>query len=170
MKKRYWLIGAALALSLFIYVFYRTEKTVVNEILLTLITRESFLDLRTHITVLLPLNERVIYSLPEGLWVFCITVTSKGLYVTINGRQFNLIFVPLLFSIGLELFQLLQFTNGRFDFWDIGASVVFWATGRYSLLDVREKQNLVDPVNSRSLLCIVTYLIVYLAHVWEGFS
>lgn len=167
MKKNYWLIGTALLVSLFIYVFYRTEKTVVNEILLNVVSPTDFLILRNYITSALPLNEHIIYSLPEGLWVFCITVTSKGLFITYSGRKFTLVFVPLIFSIGLELFQLMQFTNGRFDFWDIGASVLFWTMANYSLLDGRERQDIFDPVNFRSVLCIVSYLIVYLAHVWE---
>lgn len=167
MKKQYLLIGAALLLSFFIYVFYRTEKTVVNEILLTFIPLDNFLLLRTYITAAFPLNNHIIYSLPEGLWVFCITITSKRLFVKFAGRELNLIYLPLIFAIGLELFQLLRLTNGRFDFWDIGVSLLFWAIGRYALLDARMKQNIFDPVNFRSVICILSYLIVYLAHVWQ---
>ncbi len=167
MKKHYRLITIALLLSLFIYIFYRTEKTVVNEILLSIVSLDTFLELRKTIISVLPLHEHVIYSLPEGLWVFCITLTSKLLYIKIGEREVNLLFVPLMFSIGLELFQLLQFTNGRFDFWDIGASVLFWCIANYSISDQRERQNILYPVNERSLICVATYVIVYLAHVWE---
>ncbi|SKB87059.1 hypothetical protein [Daejeonella lutea] len=167
MRKNYLLIGTALLLSLLIYVLYRTERTVVNEILLTIISSGEFHALRNHITSALPLNDHIIYSLPEGLWVFSITITSRLLFIKVKGTEFNLIFIPLLFSIGLEIFQLLQFTNGRFDFWDIGASVFFWIIARYAVLDNQERQNIFDPVNFRSVLCILSYIIVYLAHVWE---
>ncbi|MES3018121.1 MAG: hypothetical protein V4721_10090 [Bacteroidota bacterium] len=166
MKKRYWLVVTALLVSLFIYVFYRTEKTVVNEMLLTIISRDTFFGLRKIIINVLPLNEHLIYSLPEGLWVFCITFTSKHLFLKLAGRAINLVFVPLVFSIGLELFQLLRLTNGRFDFWDIGASIVFWTIANYSMIDNRERQNVLSPFNYRSLILIASYLIVYLAHVF----
>ncbi len=167
MKKHYWLILFALLFSLFIYVFYRTEKTVINEILLSIVSLDKFLELRTNIINALPLNEHIIYSLPEGLWVFCITLTSKFLFIKIGSRQIHLLFVPLLFSIGLELFQLLHLTNGRFDFWDIGVSILFWGIGTYIMKDKGTKQNILDPFNDRSFICFGTYVIVYLAHVWE---
>lgn len=166
MKKQYWLILFALLISLFIYIFYRTEKTVVNEILLSVISPDTFFELKKVIISSLPLNEHIIYSLPEGLWVFCITYTSKHLFIKPGGREFNLVSVPLLFSIGLELFQLLRLTNGRFDFWDIGASILFWIIANYSMIDNRERQNILDPFNYRSIICIASYLIVYLAHVF----
>jgi hypothetical protein len=166
MKRHYWLIALALLISLFIYVFYRTEKTVVNEILLLIVSPDKFLELRNNITSAIRLNEHIIYSLPEGLWVFCITLTSRRLFVKLAEHEFSLLFVPLMVSIGLELFQLLQFTNGRFDFWDIGASVLFWSIANYWVPDAGKPQNILFPFNERSLVCVGTYVIVYLAHVW----
>jgi hypothetical protein len=133
-----------------------------------MISFEKFIGLRSIISETMPLNEHIIYSLPEGLWVFCITLTSKFLFVRIGRRELNLIFVPLIFSIGLELFQLLHFTNGRFDFWDIAAAVVFWAIANYLIPFKEIKQNILDPVTTRSTVCLFSYLIVYLAHVWNA--
>lgn len=167
MKKSYFLIGVSLLVSLFIYLFYRTEKTVINELFLSIVSFDTFTGLRQRITTALPLNEHIIYSLPEGLWVFCITLTSKSLFLKRGSLEIDLLFVPLLFSIGLELFQVFHLTNGRFDFWDIGASVVFWAAAHYLIEHKDVRQNILDPFTVRSFACFLSYGIVYLAHVWK---
>ncbi len=167
MKKNYPLIILSLLISLFIYLFYRTEKTVINEIFISIVSYDNFVDLRRSITGSLKLDEHIIYSLPEGLWVFCITLTSKFLYVKVGRHEIDLHFVPLIFSIGLELFQLLHLTNGRFDFWDIGVSVLFWALANYVIKHNGTRQNILDPVTVRSFTCFISYQIVYLAHVWK---
>ena len=167
MKKSYCFIILALSFSLFIYLFYRTERTVINEIFISLISFDRFVEWRKNITDTFPLNKHIIYSLPEGLWVFCITLTSKYLFLKIGRRQFNLLFFPLIFSIGLELFQLLHLTNGRFDFWDIGASVLFWAIANYFINLQSVDRNVLKPFTINSFICILSYLIVYFAHVWK---
>jgi hypothetical protein len=166
-KKNYFLIVLFLLISLFIYLFYRTEKTVANQIFISLISFDKFVELRKAITNTLSLNERIIYSLPEGLWVFCITLTSKYLFLKVGNREINLLFLPLIFSIGLELFQLLHFTNGRFDFWDIAFSVLFWAIANFLIPLKNTKQNILHPFTTRSFIFLFSYLIVYLAHVWK---
>lgn len=162
-----FLIIISLLFSLFIYLFYRTEKTVITELFISLVSFDLFAELRNSVMDALPLNEPIIYSLPEGLWVFCITLTSKFLFVKIGNREMDLLFLPLIFSIGLELFQLLHFTNGRFDFWDIGFSIVCWAIANYLIKYKSTRQNILDPFNTRSFICILSYGIVYLAHVWQ---
>lgn len=167
MKKHYLLLIPCLLFSLFIYLFYRTEKTVVNEIFIWLFSPDRYFDVRNYVTSTISLPEHVVYSLPEALWVFCITLTSKGLFVKVGTSKLNLTFAPLLFAIGLELFQLLHFTNGRFDFWDIGLSLLFWAMANYGINNKSVKQNILAPFNTSSLICTLSYLIVYLAHVWR---
>ncbi|MDI9364128.1 MAG: hypothetical protein QM541_04190 [Flavobacterium sp.] len=167
MKKNYCYIALSLLLSLFVYLFYRTEKTVINEIFISIISFDKFAELRKEITNILPLNEHIIYSLPEGLWVFCITLTSKHLFLKVGKLEINLFFIPLVFSIGLELFQLLHLTNGRFDFWDIGFSILFWAVANYLINYKSIRQNILQPFTLKSFICLLSYLIVYLAHVWK---
>jgi hypothetical protein len=166
-KKNYCFIILSLLFSLFIYLFYRTEKTVINEIFISIISFNKFIELRKSITNYFPLNEHIIYSLPEGLWVFCITLTSKFLFLKIGSREINLLYVPLIFSIGLELFQLLHLTNGRFDFWDIGFSILCWAAANYLIKHKSTRQNILSPFTIKSFICLFSYLIVYLAHVWK---
>lgn len=165
MKRKYWLIFLPLLFCLFIYLFYRTEKTVVNQIAISLFSFEGFTKLQHLVSSKLPLNRHVIYSLPEGLWVFCITLTSNFLFVKIGRHQISLLFVPLLFAIGLELFQLLNVTNGRFDYWDIGFSLLFWAVAAFFIKQQSNTQNILHPFTNKSIICLLSYLIVFLAHV-----
>ncbi len=167
MRKNYFLITLLLLICLFFYLFYRTEKTVVNKIFISIISIDKFVELRKAVTNILPLNKHIIYSLPEGLWVFCITFTSKPLFLKVGSSQIKLLFIPLIFSIGLEIFQLLHLTNGRFDIWDIGFSVMFWAIANYLITHKSAKQNILHPFTTKSFICILSYLIVYLAHVWK---
>jgi len=165
MKRKYGLIILCLLFSLFIYLFYRTEKTVVTQLFIAIIPFNTFAEWRSYITTLLPLNEHIIYSLPEGLWVFSITLTSESLSVHIYNFEINLLFMPLVFSIGLELLQLFHLTNGRFDFWDIGISLACWAIAAYLVKHKSIRQNILHPFSTKSLTCVLSYLVVYLAHV-----
>ena len=167
MKKNYWLILFSLLLSLCIYVFYRTEKTLINEMIIWHVPYDNFYALRSNVSFALPLNDHIIYSLPEGLWVFCITLTSYSFFLRIDKFKINLLYLPLIFSIGLELFQLFNFTNGRFDLWDIGLSIFFWGLANYAMKHQIEKQNILNPFTINSFICVLSYLIVYLAHSWR---
>jgi len=166
-KRNYVVIIICLLVSLFIYLFYRTEKTVVTEIFISIISHNKYIQARQLISNLFPLGKHVIYSLPEGLWVLCITLTSKSLFIQLGRFKFYCIFLPLIFSIGLELFQLLHLTNGRFDFWYIGISIFCWSIGNYFIKHQTAQQHILKPINYRSIVCFFSYAIVYLAHVWN---
>ena len=168
MRKLFLYIIPSLLISLFIYLFYRTEKTVVTDLLISIITKENYLLLKHSIVQKLPLNEYIIFSLPEGLWVFCITLTSKDIYLSHKDRMINFAFLPLIFSIGLEIFQLVELTNGRFDVFDILVSIFFWFVA-YFVIDHQStnKQHLFSSFNNKSVAFLASYAIVYLAHVWQ---
>lgn len=167
MSKNTFLIILSLLVSLFIYLFYRTEKTVINTISIHIFSINNYETLREAITNLLPLNKAIIYSLPEGLWVFCITLTSKPFYIQLYNRRVSCVFIPLIFCIGLEFLQLFHLTNGRFDFVDIWISISFWVIANYFFDHSADKQNILKPINLRSMACFCSYAIVYLAHVLE---
>ena len=168
MKKNYFLAATALVLSLFIYMFYRTEKTVVNEMAIALFSPETFSAWKSSIVSHLPLHEHIIYSLPEGLWVFSITLTSKPFFVPIAEHNIKLLYLPLIFSLGLELLQLLHISNGRFDGWDIGVSLLFWLIAAYGLPQKVATLHILRPFSIHSAACIVNYGLVWLAHVWRN--
>lgn len=165
MKKYYWYIAPALIISLFIYLFYRTEKTLVNQIFIQLSCLKTYESLKYSITSSFPLNKYIIYSLPEGLWVFCITLTSKGFYFKLFNKQIDCIFIPLVFAVGLELLQFFHLTNGRFDLLDIGMSVLFWLIALKISHKKAGLENVFNAFNFNSAVCLLSYCIVYLAHV-----
>lgn len=167
MKRDYILITASLLLCLFVYLFFRTERTVITQLFISLVSYEDFLEMREHVNSVITLPEFIIFSLPEGLWVFCISLTSRSLYIKTGSREIRLVLVPLVVAIGMELSQLVHLTRGRFDVMDIAVSILFWAFATYGLKSTLAKQNLFSPVTKRSLICIASYLIVYLAHVWK---
>lgn len=167
MKKHYYFIIASLLVSLAIYLFYRTEKTVVNEVVIRTISFDQYDSLRQAVNRFLPLNEFVIYSLPGGLWTFCITLTSRPYYIQQKNWRIDCLVVPLLCCIGLEIAQLFHITNGRFDPMDIWVTFFFWAIAATAFHDKVDKQNLLTPINGKRMVCFVSYGIVYLAHVLD---
>ena len=165
MRKRYYFITISLLVSLFIYLFYRTERTVVNDIAIRLFSFDRYSALKEAVPAFLPLNALMVYSLPEGLWVFCITLTSKPYYIQWRNLRLNCVFIPLIYCIALEVFQLLHVTNGRFDFADIWVSGLFWLVANFFFNYNGEKQNLLQPINLKRVACFASYGIVYLSHV-----
>ena len=167
MKKQYAFIIASLLVSLFIYVFYRTEKTVVNELLIHSISFDTYAALKGGMIRFLPLPAFVIYSLPEGLWVFCITLTSKPYYIHQKKLRIQGVIIPILFCVGLEIFQWFHFTNGRFDLNDIVVALMGWLVAVIAFENKADKQNILTPLNANKMVCLVSYGVLYLSHVLE---
>lgn len=167
MKQKYILIYLVLLFSLFIYLFYRTEKTVATNLFIRIVSPGTYAVLKARILTVLPLNNMIVYSLPEGLWVFCITLTSKPYYLSLKGRRINCVYMPLIFCFTLEFFQLFHITNGRFDFIDIAFCIVFWILGRFMFQDKAGRQNIFLSRDAQSAVCLASYCIVYLAHVFK---
>lgn len=165
MKSRSYILAVALITSLFIYVFYRTERTVINEIITHVVSADSFFSLRARVQTNLPLNQIIIFSLPEALWVLCATITSKTIYIGFGRRRISGAVVPILYCISLEFCQLIGLTNGTFNLMDIALSAVFWLFAIIGFDNVVKPQNLFGKVNKRSMVCIASYGIVYLSHV-----
>jgi hypothetical protein len=166
-RKRYFLIILSLLVCLFIYLFYRTENTVINTIAIKILSIHNYVILRQWINSILPLHDLIIYSLPEGLWIFCITLTSQPFYVRLFKWEIKCIYLPLIFSICLEVFQLLNITNGQFDLIDILISIKFWALANYFFTYKEDKRNIFNHLNTAGIICIASYAIVYLSHVFK---
>ena len=164
MKKACSII-AALLISLFIYVFYRSEKTVVNELIILIISVDTYTTIKSIIINTIPLNETIIFSLPGGLWVFCATALSNDFYLEISKYKIQFVFVPVLFAIGLEFCQLIHLTNGSFDVWDIAFYMIFWLISYYSTRRYGFDQNILSPFTLHGFICLACFLSVYLAHV-----
>lgn len=167
MKKQYFLVAVSLLGSLFIYLFYRTDRTLVNAMAKAIFPEDQYFAIRESISSTLPLSSPIIYSLPEGLWVFCISLTSRSFFLKFRRLRLPCIFLPLLFSIGLEFFQLAGITKGRFDPVDIAVSVLFWMLAYFFFSHDGRKQDILASLNLRSSVCFFSYCIVYLAHVLD---
>jgi hypothetical protein len=163
--KRLFSIAAALSISLFIYVFYRSEKTVVNELLILILSYDTYTAIKSSVIHAMPLNKTLIFSLPGGLWIFCATNLSQDFYVKIRNHTIQVFLVPILFVIGLEFCQLIHFVHGTFDRWDIAFYLAFWLLAYYSFHPRCAQQNLWAPFTLRGFLCLACIFSVYLAHV-----
>lgn len=125
MKRYHLSIIIPLLLSLFIYLIYRIDETNIN-LLLKSFFHHNFTDFKNHLNTALPIPSFIIYNLPEGLWVFSISLLGANLYITRKGFRIHMIYVPLLFAFILEIMQALHITNGTFDMLDLLVSFVAW--------------------------------------------
>ena len=152
--------------SLYIYLFYRVDKTVINQIVISLNSLNSYASLKNSIVQSYPLPNLVVYSLPEALWVFFITLTSLQFYISIGKCKFQCKYLPVFFVVLLEFLQFFHFTNGSFDSRDIWLSFIFWCLAIKINPAKLKKQNLTRVVVfGEHLLLVFSYVIVYLAHV-----
>lgn len=165
MKRTYSLIAMALSVSLFIYLFYRSRKTVVNELIATLLSPDAYAEIRSSVAGAIPLHDLIQFSLPGGLWVFCMTILSKDFYLKIREQKIRMVAVPVLFALGLEFFQLLHLTNGTFDLWDIGFYLLFWLLAYVGFPSRDSQQEILYPFTRKGLICLGCFFSVYLAHV-----
>jgi hypothetical protein len=165
MKQYRYAIGLSLLLSLYIYVIYRTDKTLVNQLIIALISWEKYSAMKSELQTVLPLAEWIVYSLPEGLWIFCITISSTYFFLEVKGQQFNLTAAPILIAAVMEIFQLLQLSNGRFDWMDLILSFLFWLIAILLTRMDTKKEALFRTWNQANFGCAFSYSIVYLAHV-----
>ncbi len=165
MKKYLPYILGSLLISLYIYLFYRTPSTVVSQIFISLTSLEYYESLKNTLQIQVPLPGVVIYSLPEGMWVFSITLISKNLYLKIGRTQINCVYFPIVYVVFMEICQLLHILNGRFDWFDILISSFFWMLAYFGFKRTLPEKKFVHAFDVRTVICIATYAMVYLAHV-----
>jgi len=165
LKKFIPVLTISLLCCLFIYVFYRTEKTVINQFIISFVSQDLYPRLKTSVNAALPLNEYLVYSLPEGLWVFCITLSSSFFHIGVMSRRYSLVFVPLLIALMMEICQLLHLTNGRFDMMDISFATGFWLVAFLWTRNNNNTKPLFQSFDIKTIWCMMSYFIVYLAHV-----
>jgi hypothetical protein len=158
-------LAISLLFSLFVYLFYRSEQTVVNEIFRFLFSGDVYFNLKSTISESLVLPDFLVFSLPEGLWVLAVTIASKNIYFGIKKRLVHVAILPLLISIVLELLQLAQITNGTFDWLDIASAISFWSVGYFLLPSPSNTQRLFLKMNVNSVICLASYMVLYLSHV-----
>lgn len=164
-KKRFWVSGVGLLFCLFIYLFYRTENTVVNQMAITVFSPSGFRAVKEWVIGFLPLNEFIVYSLPGGVWVLSATLLSSSLFVRLGSMRIQLVLVPFVFAVLLELMQFFHLVAGRFDWSDLSVYLFFWGLGFWLNGKRESPANMFSPFTLRSAICIFSYAIVSLAHV-----
>lgn len=152
MKKYALYITIPLCISLIIYLFFRSEHIVVNQIMYDLVSHQ------TH-RASFKLSDFLIYNLPQGFWVFSTTLISRNLYI----KKFNLAFLPLIFSFYIEFIQYFHLTNGTFDFWDLFTATIGFLVAYFFVDCPYKKEQLLCHFNFRTVLFSFSYLIVFLS-------
>lgn len=147
------------------YLFYRTEHTLVNWVFIQVLGGEPFHNARLWVNTRVVLNGFQMYSLPEALWILSITLLSKRYILKLGQFSLQLWFLPLLVAFGFEFFQLLHWSNGIADFNDLWGAVLFWTVGMIIFPEKEPKISLFQSFNIHAVLCTATYAVVYLAHV-----
>lgn len=110
-------------LCFLIYLLYRPDDILINSYLLHAFPRLT--ELKLYVNESLPLNDFFVYNFPSGLWIFSLTVLLKNLRLTLFSYQLHLSVLPLLLGLSLELLQLVNITDGTFDFLDVYTMLVF---------------------------------------------
>jgi hypothetical protein len=164
MKRYCTIISLALFAGLFVYLFYRTQHTIVN-IILDKLSQGHALAAIFYIRKHFSLPEFVIYSLPEALWVFAATLVSKHLFIKLGKRNFHLAWTPLCYAVSLEFLQLFHLMPGSFDWMDILPSLAFTLYAIYFIKCPLPTQQLLGKFNYRTFFFIYIYAIVFLSHV-----
>lgn len=164
-KKESLISSVFLLIALMIYLIWRSESVLLNHLIGSLFSAQDFREWRATISSRLPLNDLIIYSLPGGLWVFVSTVAFKDFFVVIKKYIINLMFLPLVIAIVLEVTQLIHLTNGVFDGWDILLELIFWVASLLVCPATEIKEEFFkSEQSSKKIWAIFTILILYLAH------
>lgn len=167
MNSKYCTISISLLISLLIYIFYRTPDTVINQIVLSLFNEELYWVARQYIQHTFPLPESFIYSLPEGLWILSLTLSSMPFFIAFKSVRIPLIIFPPIVAISFEVMQYLHITNGRFDVLDIVYSLLFWSLSFFWHKKSSNRINLFVSKSYATVVCATNYVIVYFAHVLD---
>ena len=114
-----------LIVCVFVYVFYRPESTLINILLGYVMHEPGWLSFKAFIRDVLPLPKWIIFSLPGGLWVFAATMLSKKLKLRLWRVTFSAMWLPMLFALWLEFWQLMGVVKGRFDWMDVLLVILF---------------------------------------------
>lgn len=159
------LSSAALGISLAIYALYRSPHTTCNRLISNLISNTNITDTRLAVQKALPLPSILNGSLPGGLWVFAATIISGNLFIPYKSHRIKLHWLPCLIAVFFEIQQLLGFSKGTFDSFDMVAALAGWAIAH----PFSEQSTHPTPITETSprhrFLCVASYAILALAHV-----
>ena len=166
MKRDQFYIVIILLFCAFIYVFFRTEKILITQILIKVISNDTYQILKQFVRSQLELSPIIIYSLPGGLWIFCITYLSKGFILKLGTLRFRIDYLPLVFALTVEFVQYFNFTKGVFDVYDIVLAILFWTLAVFRFKhNAKVKLRTFSLYNKEGLAIFIVFTVVILANV-----
>jgi hypothetical protein len=83
------------------------------------------------------LSEWVIFSLPDGLWVYAFT---SAFIIYWQGKSTFWLITPIILSVLIEISQAFKFIQGTFDFVDILFSAIAFIIS-YSIFKINYKHD-----------------------------
>jgi len=163
MNYKYLFASICLLISLWIYVFYRIEQTLINRMIIAITSPLFFKEARQLMQDALKLPNFIIYSLPEGLWVFAVTIISENLTIRFKKIQISIIYMPLVVAYFIELIQYLSWSKGTFDWLDVMVIMSFWTLG-YIYVKNNDTSKTIKP---KLIYVLLTYIMIVLSYVWK---
>lgn len=150
----------------FIYVFYRTEDTLINLILLQLLPNSELLLFKETIRSTVAFPAWVIYSLPGGLWVFAASILARKLRLRIFSKNICIEWAPMFFALWLEFWQYVGIVKGHFDVLDILIVLIFGLTAMSVKKPMQLSTQTLFPFHKRSTIFVFVFVCVFLGHVF----
>lgn len=150
-----------------ICIFYRTANNHAH-FAFDFLTLGNLDSLKSAIQSVAPLNDLLIYSIPEGLWVFSLTLLGSRIFVKIANKKIHFTHLAIIFALGLEACQFLHLTNGTFDVLDIIASLFFWTLALLLLREHRAASKEKSFLDIRMYLFIIAFCSVYFSDTIVG--
>lgn len=117
MRNKWIYIGFSMLLALFIYSFFRSENTIINQLWLSLFP-DNYLYLR-GVFGQYDVPDFVRFNLPGVLWMIGALLLCAKYTITIRKLRFKLMFLPLLVCVIIEVVQWVGITDGTFDMMDV---------------------------------------------------
>lgn len=141
----------------FILFFFRSNYSYGNVLI------HEFFSTDYNLSDTFKLNSIVVYNLPEAMWVFSLTLLSLNYKVKISNQlSVNLVFAPLIYVWFSEFLQLINITDGTFDFLDVLFASITWSIA-YGLLRINKNRIIYTHLSSKIVLFFVLFCSVFLA-------
>lgn len=167
MPKRLILTCSPLLVSLFIYLGFRTDKTIVNQLFIYLFSVDMFHQIQFYLQSWIPLSGSFIYSLPEALWLFSVVLVAKNFHFNVLGKKIPSALVPLIYALVLEIMQGVHLTKGRFDWMDIEFALIAFAVAMTFKNSPSRSVHLFHSGSRPIILFVGSFILVVLSVVWH---
>ncbi len=126
----------------FIYLLFRSERLILFDWIRFLGFKESLDFLRDHFSIVRSFMPNwVLFSLPDGLWVY--SFTSAIIIIWNDDRKIliMLLSISLIFGPAVELLQFFKLFKGTFDSMDLAITIVSFTLSILFNLKINQYEN-----------------------------